>query len=117
MATDWTTISVHWPPMTFNDHVYALVRLVPAGRVTTYGAIARLLGDPRKAREVGWALHHCPDDVPAHRVVNRLGEVSGDRGLAGAEIRRLLLESEGIRFDRNGRCDLKRRQWTPSRPV
>jgi len=98
----------------FNEQVYALVRRVPAGRVMSYGAIAHLLGFPGKAREVGWALHVCPDDVPAHRVVNRLGGVSGDSAAGGAQIRRLLLEEEGVDFDSRGRCDLGRYHWEPT---
>jgi methylated-DNA-protein-cysteine methyltransferase-like protein len=100
-------------PVDFNDQVYALVRQVPAGRVITYGAIARLLGQPRKAREVGWAMHTCPDDVPAQRVVNRFGEVTGDPVGDGAAVRRLLLEAEGVQFDQQGRCDLSRYSWEP----
>lgn len=97
----------------FNELVFALVRRVPGGRVITYGEVARLLGDPRKAREVGWAMYACPDDVPAHRVVNRLGGISGETGSGGQELRRLLLESEGVRFDSRGRLDLKRYAWRP----
>ena len=96
----------------FNEQVYALVRRVPAGRVITYGAIAALLGDPRKAREVGWAMNVCPDDVPAHRVINRLGAVSGPPG--SAERRRRRLEAEGVRFGADGRCDLGRYEWEPA---
>ena len=97
----------------FNEQVYALVRRVPRGRVITYGSIARLLGDPRKAREVGWAMAACPDDVPAHRVINRLGAVSGDEDMPGGAIRRSMLEDEGVRFDTRGRCDLKIYEWLP----
>lgn len=70
-----------------------------------------MLGDPRKAREVGWALHVCPDDVPAHRVVNRLGEVSGDAHRTAADSRRARLEREGVTFDANGRIELDRFGW------
>jgi methylated-DNA-protein-cysteine methyltransferase related protein len=98
---------------TFNEDVYALVRRVPRGRVITYGAIAALLGDPRKAREVGWAMAQCPDDVPAHRVINRLGAVSGDPSATEARRRRLRLEAEGVRFDADGRCKLSEYEWAP----
>jgi methylated-DNA-protein-cysteine methyltransferase-like protein len=74
--------------------------------------IARLLGAPGKAREVGWAMHVCPDDVPAHRVINRLGAVSGERH-GEADSRQFLLEAEGVRFDARGRCDLAAYEWTP----
>jgi methylated-DNA-protein-cysteine methyltransferase-like protein len=101
----------------FNEQVYALVRLVPRGRVITYGSVARLLGDPRKAREVGWAMSGCPNDVPAHRVINRLGSVSGEADMPGGAIRRVMLEDEGIVFDERGRCDLKRYEWLPRSPT
>lgn len=96
----------------FNERVYTLVRRVPRGRVITYGTLAALLGDPRKAREVGWAMNTCPDDVPAQRVINRLGGVSGP-SRAGADRRRRQLEAEGVVFDAEGRCDLDRYGWVP----
>lgn len=99
--------------VSFNECVYAIVRLVPEGRVITYGTIARVLGAPGKAREVGWAMYACPIDVPAHRVINRLGAVSGDRE-GDAAPRRLHLEAEGVRFDIEGRCDLDACAWIPS---
>ena len=97
----------------FNEQVYSLVRRIPRGRVITYGSIARLLGDPRKARQVGWAMAGCPEDVPAHRVINRLGAVSGDGEMLGGAIRRKMLEDEGVEFDVSGRCDLKVYEWIP----
>jgi methylated-DNA-protein-cysteine methyltransferase-like protein len=98
----------------FNEQVYGLVRRVPEGRVITYGSIARLLGDPRKAREVGWAMAVCPEDVPAHRVINRFGGVSGDASSTEAAHRRSMLEVEGVLFDPRGRCDLSVYEWLPS---
>jgi methylated-DNA-protein-cysteine methyltransferase-like protein len=97
----------------FDEDVYNLARRIPPGRVTSYGAIARALGAPRKARQVGWALHRCPDDVPAHRVVNSVGKVTGDPVVDGAELRRLLLVDEGVELDSAGRCDLRRYFWDP----
>lgn len=99
----------------FNRRVYDLVRLVPAGKVTTYGAIAAALGDPRKAREVGWALREMPDDVdaPAHRVVNREGRLSGGWAFGGPEVQRGLLEDEGVGFLPDGRVDMARHFWEP----
>ncbi len=99
--------------LSFNERVYALVRRVPCGRVMSYGAIARHLGAPGRAREVGWAMHNCPDDVPAHRVVNRHGEVAGDSVADNAMLRRLMLQDEGIEFDAAGRCDMRRYAWEP----
>jgi methylated-DNA-protein-cysteine methyltransferase-like protein len=98
---------------TFDDWVYDLVRQVPRGRVITYGAVAALLGDPHKAREVGWALRHCPDDVPAHRVINRFGAISEGPSREGALRRRQRLAAEGVRFDAQGRCDLQVYAWAP----
>jgi len=95
--------------------VYALVRRVPPGRVITYGAIAGLLGDPRKAREVGWAMAATPRESPpiaAHRVINYRGEVSGGPGSEGT-LRRRMLETEGVAFTADGRVDLDRYLWLP----
>jgi methylated-DNA-protein-cysteine methyltransferase related protein len=96
--------------------VYAIVAQVPPGRVITYGAIARLLGDPRKAREVGWALAATPDQeppLPAHRVINARGGLSGG-AFGGRALRRALLEAEGVEFLGDGRVDLDRYMWFPS---
>jgi methylated-DNA-protein-cysteine methyltransferase-like protein len=96
----------------FYEDVYALVRRVPAGRVTTYGAIAAALGFPFWARQVGWAMAALEDDdVPAHRVVNAAGGLSGSRG--GVEVRRSMLEDEGIEFGPDGRVRMQRFFWEP----
>ncbi len=99
----------------FNRRVYDLVKLVPAGKVTTYGAIAAALGDPRKAREVGWALRALPDEVdaPAHRVVNREGRLSGGWAFGGPEVQRRLLEEDGVQFLPDGRVDMACHFWEP----
>ena len=94
--------------------VYALVRQVPAGRVVTYGQIATALGDPRRARVVGWALRACPEDVPWHRVVNSRGGLSLGPAHGGVNLQRALLEDEGIEFDAAGHIDLRIYGW-PSR--
>jgi methylated-DNA-protein-cysteine methyltransferase-like protein len=97
----------------FFEQVYEIVRLIPPGKVATYGQVARLLGNPRAARTVGWALHSMPEgsDVPWQRVINARGTVSlGARGSGGA-IQRALLESEGIVFDAEGRIDMKAYTW------
>jgi methylated-DNA-protein-cysteine methyltransferase-like protein len=104
------------PRRSFNDLVHALVRLVPEGRVVTYGAIARALGAPRKAREVGWAMASCPADVPAHRVLNRLGCISGGATTCGSA-RWVRLEAEGVRLDAAGCCNLTRCEWDPTGPA
>ena len=81
----------------FFERVYKLVRQVPYGKVTTYGAIARFLGAARSARTVGYAMSaaHTLDDVPAHRVVNRNGVLTGKHHFGGINTMQQLLESEG----------------------
>ena len=102
----------------FLDRVRQVTRMVPAGRVATYGQIARCAGHPRGARLVGWALHGLKesDDVPWHRVVNRRGEISLRLG-AGAELQRALLADEGIRFDEAGRINLEAFGWQGPAPA
>ena len=98
---------------TFYDHVYALVRRVPPGKVVTYGQVALELGVPAAARAVGYALHNLPgnSDVPWWRVVNASGGISlGSRGLA-ADIQRERLEQEGVRFSLEGRIRLREYRW------
>jgi methylated-DNA-protein-cysteine methyltransferase-like protein len=93
--------------------IYALVRRVPPGRVTTYGRIARRLGCT--ARTVGFAMAALPagHDVPWQRVINSQGRVSARRNGDGDLIQRLLLEAEGVAFDAYGRIDLARYGWEP----
>src|SRR5438093_4142037 len=89
--------------MPWRERVYALVRRIPRGRVTTYGELARLLGRPRGGREVGWALADCDDaSVPCHRVIDRHG-----RTARVFPTQRPRLEDEGVRFI-DGRVDLAR---------
>jgi methylated-DNA-protein-cysteine methyltransferase-like protein len=95
----------------FTEEVYAIVRSIPPGRVTTYGTISRLLGRVRGARQVGWAMHHCPDDVPAHRVVGAGGVLVGGWAFGHPSIQRALLEDEGVTFTGAERCDLRRHFW------
>ena len=98
----------------FFTRVYAVVRLVPKGRVATYGQIATILENPRAARTVGWALNglpaHLSRKVPWHRVINAQGRVSNTANVA-EQTRRL--RREGIRFNRQGYCDLRRYAWEP----
>ena len=102
-------------PRSFNESVYAIVARIPRGRVTTYGAIARALGDPRKSREVGWAMAATPQgqNLPAHRVINSRGELSGAWAFGGYTVLRALLEAEGVRFLDDGRVELERHFWIP----
>jgi methylated-DNA-protein-cysteine methyltransferase related protein len=94
----------------FFRRVYDVVRRIPRGRITSYGAIARALGVPRGARTVGWALGACPDGVPWHRVVNAQGKISW-RPTGGYVLQRRLLRSEGVRFNRAGRIDFDEFGW------
>jgi methylated-DNA-protein-cysteine methyltransferase related protein len=102
----------------FRDQVYAVVRRIPAGSVTTYGSIAQYLGAPRSARMVGWAMASCPDDVSevAHRVVNRDGELSGGWAWGHPDVMRGILEDEGVRFIAQYRVDLRQCYWDPADP-
>ena len=95
------------------EHVYQVVSLVPYGRVTTYGAIARYLGSAQSARMVGWAMNDCRRDVPAHRVVNRQGVLTGKRHFGGDNMQKLL-ETEGIQVENNRVVDFERLLWDPN---
>lgn len=99
--------------VSFYDEVYEQVRRIPEGRVTTYGAVAALAGNPRAARTVGWALHALPEDtdVPWHRVINARGGISIWKVGVPAGLQRALLEDEGIEFEADGSVDLKRWRW------
>jgi methylated-DNA-protein-cysteine methyltransferase-like protein len=96
----------------FHARVYAVVCQVPPGRVTTYGDVATVLGSPRVARHVGWALAALPaertDEVPWHRVINAKGMISFRGDTRRGEEQRRRLEAEGVAFDERGRVDLKR---------
>lgn len=95
------------------DEVYRVVRSIPRGRVCTYGKVAELTGSPAAVRAVGWALSALkgPDSgVPWHRVINAQGRIS-QRGENVCLLQRKLLQSEGVRFSRDGRVDLKKYGW------
>lgn len=92
-------------------HVYDVLARVPAGRVVTYGQIALAIGMPRGARTVGWALRHCPEGLPWHRVVNARGAISGGCHAEHEALHRSLLEEEGVVFDENGCIDLRTYGW------
>jgi methylated-DNA-protein-cysteine methyltransferase-like protein len=98
----------------FYRRVYALVRTIPVGRVTTYGTIALALGAPRRARHVGNALAALHgDDVPAHRVVNRSGALTGEHAFGPPGTMRAMLEAEGVTFTEDGRVRMGRHFWEP----
>ncbi len=96
----------------FYAQVYALVARVPEGRVISYGTIARLLGFPRSARQVGRAMRLCPDGLPWHRVVMMDGSVAGG---VFVPLRRAMLEKEGVAFLSDGRVDMARHRWPGDR--
>lgn len=97
--------------------VFALVRACPLGRVTTYGWLAKAVGYPRGARMVGWFMNESPEGVPAQRVINSKGELSGSWAFGQRGRMRKLLEAEGIVFSEDERVDLKRYGWDPSRDL
>ena len=96
--------------------VFALVRACPAGRVTTYGWIAKAIGYPRGARMVGWIMNESAEGVPAQRVINSKGELTGSWAFGERGRMRQLLEDEGIVFT-DEHVDLKRYGWDPSRDL
>lgn len=105
-------------PTHFFEKVYAVVRQIPVGRVTSYGAIARAIGAPQSARMVGWAMNasHTHADVPAHRVVNRIGLLTGKHHFHGTSLMQQLLENEGIVVKNNQVQDFSDVFWDPQSP-
>ena len=99
----------------FFERVYAGARQIPYGKVTSYGAIAKVLGAARSARMVGWAMNasHNLEDVPAHRVVNRIGLLTGKHHFDGTNLMQQLLESEGIEVIDNQIIDFEKHFWKP----
>ena len=100
----------------FFEKAYTIARLIPYGRVTSYGAIAKYLGAARSARMVGWAMnnsHNQTEEVPAHRVVNRKGILTGKHHFEGTNLMQQLLESEGIKIIDNQIQDLEKVFWNP----
>ena len=95
------------------ERIYAVVRRIPAGRVSTYGQVALLAGNPRWARVVGYALHANPDPegIPCYRVVNREGRLAPSFAFGGENMQRQLLLADGIAFLPDGRVDLKQSLW------
>lgn len=103
----------------FYKAVYQLVCTIPPGMVATYGQVAALLGRPKGARLVGWALNTCPDNIPWQRVINRQGMISIENLRASKELQAQLLQVEGVSVEmRNGNywIDLKIYGWKPTAP-
>jgi methylated-DNA-protein-cysteine methyltransferase-like protein len=103
-------------PNDFFERVYAVVRQVPYGNVTTYGAIARYLGAAKSARTVGYAMNaaHARADVPAHRVVNRIGLLTGKHHFGGINTMQQLLEAEGHTIVDDQIQDFSTAFWNPN---
>jgi methylated-DNA-protein-cysteine methyltransferase-like protein len=104
----------------FFDKVYEVVRLVPHGRVTSYGAIAAYLGTKRSARMVGWAMnasHSAAMNIPAHRVVNRNGLLTGKHHFGSPGLMQQLLESEGIKVKDDQIINFRDHFWDPGKEL
>jgi methylated-DNA-protein-cysteine methyltransferase-like protein len=100
----------------FFERVYDITRLIPYGRVTSYGAIARYLGSGQSARMVGWALNNSPAGsgfVPAHRVLNRNGLLTGKHHFGNTSTMRQLLENEGLIVENDWVVNFREKFWDP----
>jgi methylated-DNA-protein-cysteine methyltransferase-like protein len=99
----------------FFERVYVIARQIPEGKVTSYGAIAKALGTGRSARMVGWAMNasHNREDIPAHRVVNSKGLLSGKHHFAGTNLMQQLLENEGVKVVNNQIVNFEKHFWMP----
>ncbi len=100
----------------FFKQVYDITKQIPFGRVTSYGAIARFLGTPRSARMVGWALNasHLDDSIPAHRVVNKNGLLTGKHHFKGSNLMQQLLENENVMVENNQVVAFTKLYWDPN---
>lgn len=103
--------------ISFFEKVYEVVKLIPHGRVTSYGAIAEYLGTRGSARMVGWAMnasHNNLENIPAHRVANRKGLLTGKHHFGTPDLMRQLLESEGIVIEDDQIIDFEKVFWNPA---
>ncbi|MBZ9652444.1 MGMT family protein [Psychroflexus montanilacus] len=101
----------------FFEKVYAIVALIPEGKVTSYGAIAKAIGAARSSRTVGYAMNNCVKldrDLPAHRVVNRNGVLTGKHHFPGQDTMKRLLEEEGLEIEDYQIKNFKSVFWEPS---
>ncbi|MBO0857787.1 MAG: MGMT family protein [Chloracidobacterium sp.] len=100
----------------FRERVYELVLRIPAGRVMSYGLVARVLGAGYDARAIGNVMHATPDDgrnIPWHRVINAQGGCSTAGFTTPPDLQERLLDAEGVVFDEKGRCRIEKYSWTP----
>jgi methylated-DNA-protein-cysteine methyltransferase-like protein len=98
----------------FFNKVFDVAKKIPYGKVTTYGHIAEVCGIKSAARTVGWALNGCGPDIPAHRVVNRYGALTGKIHFGDPNLMEDLLKNEGVEFDKNGCVKLEKHLWIPN---
>jgi methylated-DNA-protein-cysteine methyltransferase-like protein len=118
-STEGRRASAHQPAQPradadYRKRVFQIVRRIPSGRVMTYGQIAAILGEGYTPRTVGFVMHSSGEqDVPWHRVINAQGACSTVRIVLPANRQQGMLESEGVEFDQQGRCDLRRYLWEP----
>lgn len=100
----------------FFESVYEVVKLIPKGRVTSYGAIANYLGAKGSARMVGWAMNnaHVYPDIPAHRVVNRQGLLTGKHHFGSPDTMQKMLEKEGVKVEKDRVQDFAKLFWDPT---
>jgi methylated-DNA-protein-cysteine methyltransferase related protein len=104
----------------FFSQVYEVVKQIPPGRVSSYGAIAKYLGTAGSARMVGWAMnasHSHPDFVPAHRVVNRNGMLTGKHHFDNPNAMQELLEAEGLQVKNDQILNFRERFWDPGKEL
>jgi methylated-DNA-protein-cysteine methyltransferase-like protein len=101
----------------FFADVYEVVKLIPKGRVTSYGAIGKYLGAKSSARMVGWAMHGCPKGVPAHRVVNSSGLLTGKHHFKTPTLMENLLKKEGVKVVNNKVRNFKELLWDPTQEL
>jgi len=105
--------------LNFFEQVWEVVRQVPPGRVTTYGAIAAALGSPQSSRMVGWAMNaaYALNDVPAHRVVNRQGLLTGKVHFSPPDAMQSQLEAEGIKVKNDKIVKFEQHFWDPQKEL
>ena len=103
----------------FFQKVYKVVKMIPPGRVCTYGLIAKYLGSENSSRIVGYAMNssHQNSDIPAHRVVNRVGLLTGKHHFSGKNLMQNLLESEGVKIQNDRVINFKKVVWDPSKEL
>ena len=103
----------------FFQKVYKVVKMIPSGRVSTYGQIAKYLGSTKSSRLVGYAMNasHQNSEIPAHRVVNRVGLLTGKHHFSGTTLMKDLLESEGVKIQNERVVNFKKVVWDPSKEL